>query len=171
MTYKQILFAGAALAGTIAAVPAQAAPILFELSGSRNATFTLDTDTTPDFFSSGTFGDQISFDGVSGIFGGTPGLASVGFGTGLFATLNIGGTPLGFTQFAGPDLLTIVNTKPVFNFGTFNLTSIVSGSSTITISAATAAIPEPATWAMMLAGFGAIGFAMRRKQAVRVTFA
>lgn len=29
--------------------------------------------------------------------------------------------------------------------------------------AAPAAVPEPATWAMMLLGFGAIGFAMRRK--------
>jgi hypothetical protein len=27
-----------------------------------------------------------------------------------------------------------------------------------------AAVPEPATWAMMLLGFGAIGFAMRRRQ-------
>jgi hypothetical protein len=34
-------------------------------------------------------------------------------------------------------------------------------------------VPEPTTWAMMLAGFGAIGFAMRRKpeQKVRVRFA
>lgn len=35
------------------------------------------------------------------------------------------------------------------------------------------AVPEPATWAMMLAGFGMIGFGMRsrRKQVVRVTYA
>jgi PEP-CTERM motif len=34
-------------------------------------------------------------------------------------------------------------------------------------AAVLAAVPEPATWAMFLAGFGAIGFAMRRrKQAV-----
>jgi len=26
------------------------------------------------------------------------------------------------------------------------------------------AVPEPATWAMMLLGFGAVGFAMRRRQ-------
>jgi hypothetical protein len=30
---------------------------------------------------------------------------------------------------------------------------------------ATAAVPEPATWAMMLIGFGAIGFQMRRRRA------
>ena len=35
------------------------------------------------------------------------------------------------------------------------------------------AVPEPATWAMMIAGFGMIGFGLRsrRKQAVRVTYA
>jgi hypothetical protein len=37
----------------------------------------------------------------------------------------------------------------------------------------TAAVPEPATWAMMLLGFGAIGFGMRRRRSdtVRVRFA
>jgi hypothetical protein len=35
------------------------------------------------------------------------------------------------------------------------------------------AVPEPATWAMMLVGFGMIGFGLRsrRKQSVRVTYA
>jgi hypothetical protein len=32
-------------------------------------------------------------------------------------------------------------------------------------------IPEPATWAMMIAGFGFVGGAMRRRTKVRVTFA
>ena len=35
----------------------------------------------------------------------------------------------------------------------------------------TGAVPEPATWAMMLAGFGLMGAAMRRKQAAKVGFA
>ena len=39
------------------------------------------------------------------------------------------------------------------------------------IIATAGAIPEPATWAMMLAGFGAVGFAMRRRQKVAVSFA
>lgn len=33
------------------------------------------------------------------------------------------------------------------------------------------AVPEPATWAMMLLGFGAIGFAMRRRPKVQTTVA
>jgi len=36
---------------------------------------------------------------------------------------------------------------------------------------ATGAVPEPATWAMMLIGFGALGFTMRRRNDVRVRFA
>ena len=31
------------------------------------------------------------------------------------------------------------------------------------------AFPEPATWAMMLFGFGAIGFAMRRRKQQKTT--
>ena len=35
----------------------------------------------------------------------------------------------------------------------------------------TTAVPEPATWAMMIAGFGMVGFAMRRSQKVKLSFA
>lgn len=43
----------------------------------------------------------------------------------------------------------------------------------VTGSTAVPAVPEPAAWAMMLAGFGALGFAMRRrvKQTARIRFA
>ena len=42
---------------------------------------------------------------------------------------------------------------------------------TINIGAASGPVPEPATWAMMIGGFGAIGAAMRRRRRVSVTFA
>jgi len=32
-------------------------------------------------------------------------------------------------------------------------------------------VPEPSTWAMMLVGFGAVGYAMRRRQRTAVSFA
>ena len=34
----------------------------------------------------------------------------------------------------------------------------------------TQAVPEPNTWAMMLLGFGAVGFAMRRRRQTELTF-
>ena len=42
---------------------------------------------------------------------------------------------------------------------------------TYSFNAITAAVPEPATWVMMMTGFGAIGIGLRRrsKQAVRIT--
>lgn len=36
-------------------------------------------------------------------------------------------------------------------------------------AASVGAVPEPATWAMMLAGFGMIGFAARRRSSVKTT--
>lgn len=46
--------------------------------------------------------------------------------------------------------------------GTNNDTGAASG--TITIRDMNSAVPEPATWAMMLLGFGAIGFSLRRRR-------
>lgn len=38
-----------------------------------------------------------------------------------------------------------------------------AGSATVTITNVESPVPEPATWAMMIAGFGAVGSAMRRR--------
>ena len=39
------------------------------------------------------------------------------------------------------------------------------------VTVPTAAVPEPATWAMMIGGFGLIGAASRRAKRVRVAYA
>jgi hypothetical protein len=56
-----------------------------------------------------------------------------------------------------------------FNFDMSNLTSVrISGDSPFQIDnvrlTAAAAVPEPGTWAMMLIGFGGVGYSMRRKR-------
>ena len=161
---KFLLAAGVALAGSVA-MPVCAAPILFELSGSRSATFTIDPiATAPDFFSQSFIGDQVSYNSVAGNFGGVNGTAFVGFGTFLAATLNVQNPNLGFTQFTGPDLFTVVNARPVFNLGTFQLNSIVSGASTLKISGVAAAVPEPMSWAFMTIGFGVAGTMLRYRR-------
>jgi hypothetical protein len=48
-----------------------------------------------------------------------------------------------------------------------NYTSTSSGSAAGTVSFTAAAVPEPATWALMILGFGVVGYAMRRRPAVR----
>ena len=151
----------AALAVTIAS-PAEAKLINFEVTGSRQASFQINTDNPPDTSSTSVFGDQIQYLDVSGVYGGVAETATIGFGTSIFAQLNILATGLGFTQFAGPDLFTGSVTNPQFNFGTFALSSLVSGPSTITISAASP-VPEPSTWAMLVLGFAALGFVGYRK--------
>lgn len=46
----------------------------------------------------------------------------------------------------------------------------LAGGSTAVLYNTGGAVPEPATWAMMLVGFAAVGFAMRSRKAVRTTF-
>lgn len=74
-------------------------------------------------------------------------------------------------------LATNPSAQPVFKLGTFVLSTYPRNGSatqpiqnyTVTItSGAVAAVPEPASWALMVAGFGAAGMMVRRR---RVAFA
>lgn len=174
---RTIALLSATAACLVAAAPANAATLLFTLTGSKNATFQLDSNpipttaipSAPPFF----LGNQISFANVPGTFGGVTSPApSIGFGTGLAAAFQISGTALGFTQFTGPAIFTGTANAPVFSVGTFQLNSLVSGASTLTITQVAAAVPEPETWLMMLLGFGLIGASMRYgRRTTTVTYA
>lgn len=166
MRKQFLLFCGVALSSAAMSVPAQAQALNFVLSGSRTATFTLPS-STPDSFTSSFIGDQIFFNNIFGTFGGTDGTANISFGTNLASQFQIQSPTLGFTQFGGADLFSGTPSAPTFNLGTFNLPGgFLAGPATLTISRASvvAAVPEPATWAMMLLGFGAIGFSVRRRR-------
>jgi hypothetical protein len=177
MKMRNIALAGVAMAAAAASLPAAAVPLSFTLTGSRDASFVLDSNPTPTTFSStilggNNFGDQISFANVAGTFGGTPGFASIGFGTGIFATLNVNSATLGFTQLVGPNLFSGTAANPVFSTGTFNLSGLVSGNSVLTISSLVSAAPEPGTWAMMILGFGMAGAGLRyRRRTTSVSYA
>ena len=167
-----LLICTAALSSVFASVPASAQALVFNLTGSRTATFTLD-DSIPDRFNtSALIGNQIFFDAVAGTFGGAPGTANISFGTNLISPFQIQSANFAPAQFGGPTLFSGAPGNPTFNLGTFNLFSIANGNSTLTISRAVtvAAVPEPATWAMMLLGFGGIGVAMRRRRHATLTF-
>ena len=74
----------------------------------------------------------------------------------LINSITIGAT----TNLAGFDLsrVSIVDDELRLNFAglTYNTDTVIGLSFT--------PVPEPATWAMMLLGFGAVGFAMRRRK-------
>ena len=57
---------------------------------------------------------------------------------------------------------TATNTSHLLSFGQASITEASPIIDNITITSA--AIPEPATWAMLLAGFGMVGFAARRRR-------
>ena len=59
-----------------------------------------------------------------------------------------------------------VNPDSLWNSGTVTFT--YDGD---VVTPPTGAVPEPATWAMMIGGFGLVGGALRRRQSTSVTFA
>ncbi|MDB5582883.1 MAG: hypothetical protein JWR80_8059, partial [Bradyrhizobium sp.] len=65
--------------------------------------------------------------------------------------------------------------RDVFDYILYDANDVVVGSGKVnaTSNFATVALPEPATWAMMLMGFGMVGFGLRsrRKQQVGVAYA
>jgi hypothetical protein len=62
----------------------------------------------------------------------------------------------GFARFAGSNLSSV-------GFETRANTPIIAGA-----AASVGAVPEPSTWAMMLFGFGAVGFSMRRRRTIKL---
>jgi hypothetical protein len=77
--------------------------------------------------------------------------------------VNFNNDPISFNPPGGPPFTLAVNDVSV---SAGAAAQAVSGQ---ILTSATPAVPEPATWGMMLLGFGAIGAAMRRKQASQGT--
>jgi hypothetical protein len=79
----------------------------------------------------------------------------------------------GLFTFNGLDLTYAFNDQNAFNFDVSGLSSVRISSASpfqidnVRLTAATAAVPEPSTWALMLIGFGAVGSSMRRRRTGR----
>lgn len=76
-----------------------------------------------------------------------------------------------YPQIANGTALNLADLGAAFNgTGSFNGRSGTFAFDLLGVSTATGpgAVPEPGTWAMMLLGFGAIGYSMRKRPALRV---
>ena len=100
-----------------------------------------------------------------------PGIADDISGTRTYSdTANL--VALGLDFFLKADGLLRTEFYEDFNDSAVNPDAIWrSGTITITYDAASAAVPEPATWAMMMLGFGLLGAGMRRRTTTRVRYA
>lgn len=187
------LYALLAAATMFAAAPAAADICQFNLAGAvtepgqfngspLTAVFQLNCTPVPTRTDNGAF-PRFDVDGVTGVFNG-PGVAgNNGMGVGPIAVgdLNFYTGPAGggfgvnnpndgdFGLFSleGPQLFSGTLNSPAFTPGTYAFTNdFYYGAvrATLTITQLSApGVPEPATWAMLIMGFGAMGAAMRRR--------
>jgi hypothetical protein len=163
MKHARILAAAAAMAIATAA-PAQADPFKFVITGDYSASFILDSSPSPD---DGIVGLYFTLWDIEGFPDAIFGLADVHFYNGSF------GGGIGIEDFYGDTFLLLTDgpqlysggeDAPTFLTGTYGLTEYQgTGTYSLTISAVSAAVPEPAAWGMMIGGFGLAGAAMRRR--------
>jgi hypothetical protein len=190
----KLTIAAALLAATTLASTADAAVLVYEGQGAAGNTsaprfrFAIDTENTPAPFVTNDTRRFFPLDVTFTLANGTQRTISTGvsffFQTGnngnptaqqgLLQIGNLGNAAtngLGFSSFAvyNEYFFSGRPNAPTFLTGTFNVSTVPNNAPdnyVVNVSA----VPEPATWAMMIAGFGLVGGAMRRR-AVSVRFA
>ena len=164
-----LTFTAASAIALLASSSAYASTVLFNITGPDAISFTAEQSPTPDFFTSNFF----TVNGIPVTINGNTSSKAVAFDT-------HGG--ISFGTFTSAGLITDYSggtQTPTFLTGSYPLEGILisalgtsQGIYNLTISQV-AAVPEPASWAMLIFGFGAAGVAIRRTRAttLRVHYA
>lgn len=191
---KSVYFAACAAVAIVASAPAQAAPVITTVNADllaapfaatfQGATFTF--SATNNIFAPLTV--QSDSTGAYSAFGGFLGIplsptssftnrGTVTYGPsfGTFAPFTTptnvassnGENFIGLRAMVGSDFYYgfAFTTNNVLNSFGFETTA----NTAITATTALGAVPEPATWAMIILGMGVVGFAMRRRQKIVTT--
>lgn len=156
----------AALAVLAMPVPALAADFSFVRSDATENpfTFSIATNPTPDASSATTFDIYGVSTNEAGEFGPLVYDANYTF----YTDENGGGFLNSFTAYFSRQVFGGATSAPIFYNGSYDLSDFGGGPlvGTLTITDAANApggVPEPASWALMVAGFGAAGAALRRR--------
>ncbi len=167
--------AAASAAALLFALPAQAVTLLVTITGDASLSFEIDSQPTllsgdPPLFYGDEFGAMfvdvpLTYAGGGGSLGDVVFYSELGLG-GISVLPYTPGGPLILTT--GPQFYTVVGTDydaPTFAPGVFKVTDNDYGLAyTVTITSLAGAVPEPSSWALMIAGLGLAGGAMRRRQ-------
>lgn len=160
-----VTLAIAALAAIGCPAAASAADVTFAVTGDYTASWTIPDGTLPDESSN----QGLAYYSIAGKFpGSTAGSAYLDF----YSQSNGGGmmisdadSPAILATLYGLQLYDEPAAAPVWKTGTFKMVgNNGTGSYTLTIAQATA-VPEAATWMLMIAGVGMIGGALRQRRA------
>ncbi len=146
----------AALLLTATATATAAAPVYIRVSGATTAQFIVDSSPVPD----ATTADYFALYNVGGTLAGSAAIADL-----YFYVAGIGGgldinTPDDLFSLGGAVLFSGTNAAPTLVPGKYQLTDYPFGENAYTLQIA--AVPEPASWALLITGFAASGLAMRR---------
>ena len=137
---------------------ANASVYLFSLTGPHTATFSLNSSPTPSATGTGFFT-------LLNVSGTSDGAATTFSQLNFFDSAHDGG----YNLFGGPQLFTGTLASPTFTLGTFALSDNGFASFNYSLSITNAAaVPEPATWAMMLLVFAGMGVALRHRPRLNV---
>ena len=125
--------------------------------------FSMNADETVKFAVAFVGEDYLPFDdsGFLSIFNFQNNSNTVLFSKSISTVGNFSATPWTFVSFTASIAGQYSINASIQNSGDSNLNSFLLID----------AVPEPSTWLMMLFGFAAVGYSMRRKQNVRVSFA
>jgi len=176
MGKKLYLMSAALFAGTFAG-SAFATPLTFTLTGTDTASFTLDSNAIPTTTVLDAHPSAQYYD-LTGLFEGAPAtftfdIFTTAGGGGFQLTLKGSGAYISPYDAAGTMIFTGTLDNPVFSPGTFLFNMdfgkgavsdklVISDPSVPT--GPTGSVPEPASWAFMVSGFGMMGAAMRRRK-------